>query len=65
MNVKLKAVLQTVAFFAVCFLSATVAHYLPIVVVGALALAGMFYLVYSLLLSRLQWDQKLKDIVNK
>lgn len=65
MNLKLKAVLQTVAFFAVVFLSATVAYHLPAVVVGGFAFAGLFYLVYSLLLNRLEWERKLQDIANK
>jgi putative effector of murein hydrolase LrgA (UPF0299 family) len=62
MNIKFKAVLQTIAFFAVTFISATLAHYLPVYVVGGIAFAGLFYLVYTLLLSRLEFDKKIDDI---
>jgi|LauGreDrversion4_2_1035121.scaffolds.fasta_scaffold128721_4 putative effector of murein hydrolase LrgA (UPF0299 family) len=62
MNIKFKAVLQTIAFFAVTFISATLAHYLPVYVVGGIAFAGLFYLVYTLLLSRLEFDKKIEDI---
>lgn len=65
MNIKFKAVLQTIAFFIVCFVSATLAHYLPVYVVGGIALAGLFYLVYTLLLSRLEFDKKIEDIASK
>jgi uncharacterized membrane protein len=65
MNMRLKAVLQTIAFFIVVFVSAMVAHFLPITVVGALAFAGMFYLVYSLFYNRLEFDKKIEDIGTK
>ena len=65
MNIKVKAVLQTIMFFVVVFVSATLAHYLPVYVVGIIACAGLFYLVYTLLLSRLEFDKKVEDIGNR
>jgi hypothetical protein len=65
MNIKFKAVLQTIAFFVVCFLSVTLANFLPIEIVGAIALAGLFYLVYTLMLSRLEFDKKIDDMNSK
>lgn len=65
MNIKLKAVMQTVAFFVVCFLSVTLANFLPIEIVGAIALAGLFYLVYSLFLNRLEFDKKINEMNSK
>lgn len=65
MNIKFKAVLQTIAFFIICFATATIAHYLPIYVVGGIACAGLFYLVYTLMLSRLEFDKKIEEVSSK
>jgi hypothetical protein len=65
MNIKLKALLQTIGFFIVCILSASLANLLPVYVLGGMLVAGMFYLVYNLLLSRLEFDKKVEDIVSK
>lgn len=65
MNIKVKAVLQTIVFFVVCFLGAAIANYLPMYVVGAIAIAGMFYLVYSLMLNRLEYDKKINEMNTK
>lgn len=65
MNIKLKAVLQTIVFFVVVVLSAALANFLPWYVLGGIALAGLFYLVYTLLLSRLEFDKKVEDIAKK
>lgn len=65
MHIKLKAVLQTIAFFVVCILSASIAHFLPVYVTSVIIFALFFYLVYSLLLNRLEFDKKIQDVKNK
>lgn len=65
MNIKVKAGLQTVAFFVVCVLTAFVANFVPTYILGGMALAGMFYLVYTLLLNRLEMDKKISEIKMK
>ena len=73
MNLKVKAALQTVGFFALVIVaSLVVTEVMSVVsaeqlkVAGIAAVAAFFaYMVYSLLLSQLEYRERIKQIANK
>lgn len=65
MNLKLKAAFQTIGFFVASLVGASLANFLPGYVLIGLVFAGLFFIVYNLLLTRLECEKKLEDIRSK
>ena len=65
MYLKLKAALITVSVILTGFVTGFVMSYLPNWAVAVLALAFAGYLVYTLALAQLKWDQTVDEINQK
>ena len=65
MNIKLKAALITVGVILSGFVTGFVMSYLPNWAVAVLALVFAGYLVYTLALAQLKWDQTVDEMNKK
>ena len=65
MNIKLKAALITASVIATGFITGFIMSYLPNWAVAVLALSFAGYLVYSLALAQLKWDQTIDEMNQK
>ena len=65
MNIKLKAALITVGVILYGFVTGFVMSYLPNWAVAVLVLAFAGYLVYTLALAQLKWDQTVDEMNKK
>ena len=65
MNIKLKAALITLSVILVGFITALVLNFLPTWAVAVIVLAFACYIIYTLSLAQLKFDQQIEEINQK